>query len=317
MMNAPSHDDPLASAVYLTGPTASGKTAVGVALARLLDAEVIAMDSMTLYRGMDIGTAKPTIEERQDIPHHLLDVIDPWESASVADYRDWAIAKARDIQGRGRRVLFVGGTPLYLKAMLRGLFEGPGADDALRDSLEAEADSLGDEALHRRLAEVDPALAARLPVRDRRRVIRGLEVFVLSGRPLSSFHDEHGHPAEGAHVFALDRDRDELCERIYRRVDGMFQEGWLDEVRRLLDLPRPLDRVPTYAVGYREAMEHLQGRMTREAMVESTKIRTRQFAKRQRTWFRNLAECRAWPIGASDTAAGVAQGIARAIVGAN
>lgn len=310
-------EDPLSDAIYLTGPTASGKTAIGVALARLLDAEVIAMDSMTLYRGMDIGTAKPTVEEREGIPHHLIDVIDPWESASVADYRDWAIQKANEISGRGHRVLFVGGTPLYLKTMLRGLFEGPSADESLRTALEAEADTLGNAALHARLAQSDPVIAARLPVGDRRRVIRALEVFLLSGRPLSSFHAEHERPTPDVLVFALDRDRDELCERIYRRVAQMFEEGWLDEVRRLLDLPKPLDRVPSYAVGYREAMEHLKGRMSREAMIESTQIRTRQFAKRQRTWFRNLQECRLWPISSADDPATVAEQLARLIEGRN
>ncbi len=147
---------PFHRAIYLTGPTAVGKTAVGVALARLLEAEVVALDSMTLYRGMDIGTAKPTLAERGGVPHHLIDVLDPWESASVADYRNRALRVVADLERRGRRALFVGGTALYLKALLRGLFEGPGADLALRKSLEEEADRLGDLAMHARLAEARP-----------------------------------------------------------------------------------------------------------------------------------------------------------------
>ena len=164
--------EPFHRAIYLTGPTASGKTAIGVALARRLDAEIVAVDSMTLYRGMDIGTAKPADAERGGIPHHLIDVLDPWQAASVAEYRRWALAVVEDIERRGKRVLFVGGTPMYLKALLRGLFQGPGADSALRLRLEREAEEGGTKALHRRLAAVDPPTAARLHPNDRRRVIR-------------------------------------------------------------------------------------------------------------------------------------------------
>src|SRR4051794_17554905 len=177
-------DNPLHRAVYLTGPTAVGKTAVGVELAHRWDAEVVVLDSMTLYRGMDIGTAKPTLAERAGVPHHLIDVLDPWESASVAEYRAWALAQAAEVESRGRRVLFVGGTALYLKALLRGLFEGPGANPELRKGLEGEADRLGASALHERLAALDPAAAARLHPNDRRRVVRALEVIAATGRPL-------------------------------------------------------------------------------------------------------------------------------------
>src|SRR5262245_189193 len=187
--------NPFHRAIYLTGPTASGKTAVGVALAGRLDAEVIALDSMTHYRGMDIGTAKPTPEERGGIPHHLIDVLDPWESASVADYRAWALRAVLDIHTRGRRVLFVGGTALYLKTLLRGLFEGPGADPAVRLRLEREAEAIGDMAMHERLRHLDPSLAARLHANDRRRIIRALEVIELTGQPLSRLQVEHSRPA--------------------------------------------------------------------------------------------------------------------------
>src|SRR6516165_5512340 len=143
-------DEPLHRAIYLTGPTAVGKTAVGVALARRLGAEIIALDSMTLYRGLDLGTAKPTIAEREGVPHHLIDVLDPWEAASVADYRRWVLAAVNEIERRGKRVLFVGGTSLYLKTLLRGLFQGPGADSSLRLRLEREASVAGLQALHER-----------------------------------------------------------------------------------------------------------------------------------------------------------------------
>lgn len=278
-------------AIYLTGATASGKSAVGVHLARLLDAEILALDSMTLYRGMDVGTAKPTEAERGGVPHHLIDVLDPWESASVALYRDWALAAIRDVESRGRRALFVGGTALYLKAMLRGLFDGPGADPEVRGRLEAEALAIGDAALHARLAGLDPATAARLHPNDRRRIVRALEVIELTGSPFSTLQREHDRPAPAAtRVFALDHPRPILHERIDRRVLVMFDAGLVDEVRRLRSGPRPMGTVAEQGVGYREVIELLEGRADMPTTVARIQARTRQFAKRQGTWFRGLAE---------------------------
>lgn len=302
---------PLQRAIYLTGPTASGKTAVGVALAKRLDAEVIALDSMTLYRRMDIGTAKPSPAERDGVPHHLIDVLEPWESASVADYLGWAAAVAEQVEARGRRVLFVGGTALYLKALLRGLFEGPGADAALRLSLEEEADRLGDAALHERLAGVDPKTAARLHPNDRRRVIRALEVLAVTGQPLSAFQTGHGRTAPaGVRVFAIERPRALLRDRIDRRVVAMFEAGLIEEVRALAEAPGGLGPVPAQGVGYREGLEYLAGRLNREQAVERVQARTRQFAKRQETWFRGLSEVRPWPVVGDEPAERVAARLA-------
>ncbi len=287
-------------AIYLAGPTASGKTAVGVALARRLGAEVVALDSMTLYRGMDVGTAKPTEEECGGVPHHLIDVLDPWESASVADYRSRAAEILADLETRGKRALFVGGTPLYLKALLRGLFEGPGADAELRRSLEEEADRAGNVALHARLADTDPASAARLHPNDRRRVVRALEVAIISGRPISDQQREHARPAPGVVAFALKRPRPELHERIDRRVVTMFEGGMVEEVRRLLDDPRGINDVPAQGVGYRETIALLRGDADLSTTVSRIQARTRQFAKRQATWFRGLAEVRPWPVEGED-----------------
>lgn len=300
--------------VYLTGPTASGKTSVGVALAERLGAEVIAMDSMTLYRGLDIGTAKPTIAERRGVPHHLIDVLEPWESASVAEYRSWALEKAREITTRDKRVLFVGGTPLYLKALLRGLFEGPSADLEIRTRLEAEADALGGAVLHDRLARLDPATAARLHPNDRRRLIRALEVFELTGQPISALQAEHDRPAEGVAVFALEHPRAVLHERINRRVEQMFGEGLVEEVRRLLSGPRPLHPVPSQGIGYREVIDLLEGRSTESEAIALIQARTRQFSKRQATWFRGLAEVRSWPISTLEPPEAIAERLARSIV---
>lgn len=283
-------------AVYLTGPTASGKTGVGVALARRLGAEVIALDSMTLYRGMDIGTAKPSVEEREGVPHHLIDILDPSDSASVAEYVGWAGDRLADLAARGVPALFVGGTPLYLKALLRGLFVGPAADPSLRADLEGEADRSGDVALHGRLATVDPTTAARLHPNDRRRVIRALEVMLLTGRPLSEQQREHDRAARGVSVVALDRPRAELHDRINGRVVSMFATGLPAEVRRLVEAPRGIGPVAAQGVGYLETMAMLRGEADEPTTIARVQARTRQFAKRQATWFRGLEEVTPWPV---------------------
>jgi tRNA dimethylallyltransferase len=298
--------DPLQRAVYLTGPTASGKTAVGVELARRLNAEIISLDSMALYRGMSIGTAKPTIDERRGVPHHLLDVLDPWESANVAWFRTQAAAAVESILARGRLPLFVGGTPLYLKACLRGLFEGPPADPDLRRTLEAESTS----ELHDRLARVDPPAAARLHENDRRRVIRALEVHALAGRALSALQTEHNHPAVGVKVAALRHDRPRLYQRINERVVKMFGDGFIDEVRALRSGSRPISDVAAQGVGYREVIDLLEGRSTPREAIERIQTRTRQFAKRQETWFRGLAEVSPWPVGERESPETVAARLA-------
>jgi tRNA dimethylallyltransferase len=303
-------------AIYLTGPTASGKTAVGTALARRIDAEVIALDSMTLYRGMDIGTAKPTLEEREGIPHHLIDVLDPWQSASVADYRHWAIKVAGEIEARGKRVLFVGGTALYLKALVRGLFEGPGRDAAFRTALEAEADALGNAALHSRLTALDPTTGRRLHPNDRRRVIRALEVIGTTGRPLSEWQVEHERPAPGdVAVFAIDRPRPELHERINRRVLAMFDAGLVEETHALLNGTKPIHSVRAQGVGYREVIDYLEGRVPYPQTIERVQARTRQFAKRQCTWFRGLEEVTFWPVDSSEPPDNTAERLACRIAG--
>ncbi len=281
-------------AFLLTGPTGSGKTALALELAERHGAEILSMDSMALYRGLDIGTAKPTAAERHRVPHHLIDVLDPWESASVAWWLDRARACARDLRSRGKRVLIVGGTPLYLRALLQGLFEGPPADADLRQRLGQEAEQHGGAALHARLAAVDPAGAARLHPNDLRRVIRALEVWELTGRPISAWQQQWTDTAADAEprAFWLDLPRAALYERINRRVERMFAEGLVDEVRALRGLPRLLSREAAQALGYKEVFAHLDGRETLQATVARVQTRTRQFAKRQITWFRHLPGCR-------------------------
>jgi tRNA dimethylallyltransferase len=301
-----------AHALILTGPTAGGKTALALELAERIGAEIVGMDSMTLYRGMDIGTAKPTADERARAPHHLIDVLDPWESATVAWWLGEVAEACRDITARGRRPLFVGGTPFYLKALLHGLFPGPPADEGLRRKLEEEADRDGRELLHARLAAVDPKTAARLHPNDVRRVVRALEVYELTGRPISAWQQTWDTPAFAESpgsapppipvpAVVLDVPRDVLYDRINRRVTAMLDAGWLDEVRRLRELPRPLSREARQALGYRELLDYLDGRGgTWEQTADLIRTRTRQFAKRQLTWFRHLPTLRPVPADAPD-----------------
>jgi tRNA dimethylallyltransferase len=308
------HDNIFHRAMYLTGPTASGKTTVGVALARLLSAEVLALDSMTLYRGMDIATAKPTLAERGGVDHHLIDVIDPWEPASVAAYRQWAAAAALAVERRGKTVLFVGGTPLYLKALLRGLFQGPGADLELRRRLEQEAETRGVPAFHQRLAAIDPKTAARLHPSDRRRLVRALEVIELTGQPLSALQAEHDRPAPpDVRVWALEPPRAALYERINRRVLGFFDSSLVDEVRSLQRGPRPLCNVAAQAIGYREVIAMLAGATTLSQTVDLIQTRSRQFAKRQATWFRALEELHSMPINPDDNPQTIAETLAATV----
>lgn len=307
--------DPFINARILTGPTASGKTRLGIELARRLDAEIISMDSMALYRGMDIGTAKPTADERREVPHHLLDILDPWDlpgtSASVAWWLDEARRCCGEIESRGKRVLFVGGTPLYLKALLHGLFDGPPADEELRARLAAEAETTGVQALHDQLAAVDPASAARLHPNDVRRVIRALEVWHLTGKPISAWQQQwkvasgackrpgsspttgrlHAPLASPPRCLWLDLPRDLLYARIDERVRQMCAAGLVEEVRRLRELGRPLSREARQALGYKEMFDYLDGKVSLDETITLIQTRSRQFAKRQLTWFRQMPEC--------------------------
>ncbi len=279
---------------FLTGPTASGKTDVGMELAKRLDAEIISLDSMAVYRGMDIGTAKPSPEQCATIEHHLIDILDPTEQFSVSNYVEQATKIAQEIRQRGREVLFVGGTPMYLKAMLRGIFDGPPADWDLRREIEAEIETVGLAALHERLMHIDPLSATKLHPNDKRRMIRALEVYRLTGQPISHLQVQfdEDQPAEACKVFALQWRREELHQRIERRVDKMFAIGFLEEVRGLIDTFGQLSRTASQAVGYREVIDHLRGTGDLEETIEKVKARTRQFARRQETWFRSLSECR-------------------------
>jgi tRNA dimethylallyltransferase len=299
---------------FLTGATAVGKTAVGIALARQLGAEIISLDSMAIYRGMDIGTAKPTPAQRTAVPHHLVDIVDPADEFSVAQYIDAARRAVSDIRSRSREALFVGGTPLYLKSLLRGMFAGPPANWSLRHEIVDELRHVGQQALHQRLTQVDPVAAAHIHPHDTRRLIRALEVFRATGEPIShqQLQFEEARPAESCRVFVLRRPRAELHARIEVRVDTMIAAGLVAEVERLLATGHVLGRTARQAVGYREALEHLAGQCSHEQMVARIKTRTRRFAKRQGTWFRSLSECRFVDVAGDATPEALAEQIAAA-----
>ena len=279
---------------FLTGPTGGGKTEIALELANRLNAEIVSMDSMAVYRHMDIGTAKPTPEEQQQAVHHLINVVDPDEEYSLARYLDDASKAVAQIHSQGKEALFVGGTPLYLKGLLRGIFEGPQADPALREQLRDIAETSEPGELHRRLQEIDPPTAERLHPNDTLRLIRAIEVFEKTGRPISELQEQfdRGRTAEECHVFVLNWDRAEIYDRINRRVDRMFEAGLLDEVKRLrIDFPK-LSRTAAQGVGYREVIDFLDGKLPDlKTTCELIKQNTRRFAKRQYTWFRGLSEC--------------------------
>lgn len=283
--------------VFLTGPTGSGKTALGVVLAERLGAEIISLDSMAIYRRMDIGTAKPSAEERRRVPHHLVDVLEPWEEFSLAEYLRAAAEAVGEISSRGRLTLFVGGTPLYLKALLRGANSGPPPDPEFRARLAQQAATRGSQELHGQLAAVDPEAARRIHAKDVRRIVRALEVFEKTGVPITA-SQVHFHRAANptARVICLDMPRDELYRRIDQRVESMFRSGLIEEVRGLFRLEHPLSRTARQAVGYKEVIEHLAGKRPLSDTIELVQRRSRQFAKRQLTWFRSLRECRRVPV---------------------
>ncbi len=289
---------PFQNALVLTGPTGSGKTRLGIELAQRLNAEIISMDSMALYRGMDVGTAKPTRAERGVVAHHLVDVCEPWDGASVAWWLGEAKRIVSEIEARGKQVLFVGGTALYLKALVCGLFDGPPADADIRRRLSEEARTTGAAELHRRLHGIDPASAERIHANDVRRMIRALEVFELTGKPMSAWQTQW--PGEYSvlstqysvtPILWLDLPRQELYERINCRVEEMFAAGLVDEVRRLRALDRPLSLEASQALGYKEIFALLDGTIALKEAIVRVQTRSRNFARRQITWFRHIPGC--------------------------
>lgn len=287
--------------IAVMGPTASGKTAFALECADALGGEVVSVDSALVYRGLDIGAAKPSAEERGGVPHHLIDVRDPWEPYSAAEFAEDARAALDDIAGRGRLPILAGGTGLYFHALLRGLSALPPADPELRARIAAEAEARGWGALHQDLARVDPEAARRIHATDPQRIQRALEVHRLTGRPISELQRQASRPRLPYRVLKLvlaPAGRAVLHARIARRFDAMLAAGFLDEVRALRalpglqDHPAPLDLPAVRAVGYRQAWEHLDGATGAAAFRTAAIAATRQLAKRQLTWLRGELDAR-------------------------
>lgn len=285
-------------AICLMGPTASGKTDLAVALTELIPCDIISVDSSLVYRGMDIGTAKPDAELLKKAPHRLIDIRDPAEPYSAAEFRQDALREIKDILDRGRIPLLVGGTMLYFKVLHEGIAPMPAADQNVRDSIQKQADKHGWEALHRRLAEVDPLAAEKIHPNNPQRLMRALEVYELTGVPMGEHWRQHQDeqqcgeslPGELLYFALAPQQRAELHRRIALRFELMLKQGLVDEVKRLYergDLDSSLPAIK--AVGYRQVWEYLEGKLSYEEMVEKAVVATRQLAKRQLTWLRG------WP----------------------
>lgn len=282
----------------LTGPTASGKSAIALELAAQLNAEIVSLDSMAVYRGMDVGTAKPSGEDQTRVPHHLIDLVEPDEEFSVARYLQHAHQVVDRLSAEGRTPLFVGGTPMYLKAIIRGFDAGPPADWEFRRQVEEDVRRCGAEALRQRLIQVDPLSAHRLHPNDVRRMTRALEVARLTGVPLShrQVQFEQRLAARDCRVFVTAWPRDILHQRINRRVEQMFESGLIDETQRLLETYRRLSRTAAKAVGYAEVIDYLNEKLSLPEAREAVQAHTRQLARRQETWFRSFGEMRSLPM---------------------
>jgi tRNA dimethylallyltransferase len=295
MLNDYRPNQDILSSWFLTGPTAGGKSAISLHLANLLNAEIISLDSMAVYRGMDIGTAKPSAEEQSQIPHHLVDVVNPDEDFSISAYLELAQAAVKDILRRGKVPLFVGGTPLYLKALIHGLDAGPSPNAQLRTELETRYDDDLD-GLIEELRSIDPASASRIHRNDKRRIVRAVEFYRLSGRAMSDSQTHFKSEQKPEKLFVLEWPRDKLHARIENRVDKMMENGLLAEAEQVRNHWPKLSPTAIQAVGYAELFAYLDGEWELGFAIEKIKTRTRRFARRQETWFRGFDGARLLPL---------------------
>ncbi|MBT7170666.1 MAG: tRNA (adenosine(37)-N6)-dimethylallyltransferase MiaA [Phycisphaerales bacterium] len=293
---------------FILGCTGCGKGALGREIARQTSGSILSVDSMKVYRRMNIGTNKPSAEIRAAIPHYGLDLVEPWETYSVADYVKHAHSAIADIRAAGSVPLLVGGTSLYIKALYDGLFEGPGSDEALRAELAARIATEGAEIVHAELAAVDPASAERIHPNDERRIIRALEVYRLAGKPLSELQTqwEANRPKLNAVRIGIRRERELQNRKTNARAKAMLEAGLVDEVRALYDDPQGLSETARLAVGYAELFPYFEGKTTLDKAIERIKINTRQLAKKQRTWHRRWADVQWFDVAEDDTAESVA-----------
>lgn len=301
----------------LIGPTAGGKSAAAFELARRRGGEILSVDSMKLYKRLEIGVAKPSPNERSSVRYHLIDWKEPWESCSVAEWLAEAERIAREASARKAFLLAEGGTALYIKALREGLFPGPGRSPELRAELEREAEADGVLALYERLKVADPVAASKILSGDLRRIVRALEVHTLTGKPISAQQVQWGKLREGfpVRVIGLVLDRKVLYRRIDERVDRMFEAGWLDECRALRELEKehPLSKEARQAIGYRQLFAHLDGALTLDEARQRIKFETHHFARRQLSWFRRFSEVAWIQIGEDEDAVSIADRVEAAL----
>jgi len=276
----------------LTGPTASDKTEIGFNIAKEINNEIISADSMLFYRGMDIGTAKPPLTMRELVPHHFIDIIDPWESYSVGKYVEDVEDLINSNSEQKRKYLIVGGSPLYIKGLVNGIFNGPEADWKLRGQLEEIAGKEGSLHVHDILQKIDPVKAKELHQNDLRRIIRAIEVYKITGEPVSVLQERYKleRSKYKFKIICITRERSEVYRRINERVETMFDKGLVGEVKSLLDSPKGLSKQAKQALGYKEIIEYFDGRLSLSEAKELVKLNTRRFAKRQMTWFRSFQD---------------------------
>ena len=282
-------DKTLPKVLVITGPTATGKTRIGVEIAKKLNGEIISADSRQVYKYMDIGTAKPTPEEREEVHHHLIDIAYPNETYSAGLFARDAKTSIEQILNRRKMPIIVGGTGLYLKALIHGIFEGPSASPQIRKRLNSEAEEYGVQRLYEKLQQVDPLAAAKISPKDKVRTIRALEIYEITGQPISHWrtHSTKGSNEYKFILFGISMDRKKLYGRINQRVDKMMEQGFLDEVKNLINLGYSFGLPALHTFGYLDMLNHLQGESTLENAIEKFKQGTRNYAKRQLTWFRH------------------------------
>jgi len=280
--------------VVILGPTGVGKSEIAIDVALAVGGEVINADSQLVYRGMNIGTAKPSEAARKGVLHHLIDAVDPDEDFNAARYRELALQAVEDIRGRGNNPIVCGGSGLYLRALLHGIFVGPAKNAAIRERLEEESQARGLQILHERLRGLDPDAAAKIHPNDRHRIIRALEVFEVTGKTISDWQSEHGFKESAFYVLkvGLNRDRSELYRLIDRRTDEMIADGLVEEVKALTDKGYGLDLPALQSIGYRQIGLHLRGEVTLDQAIALIKRESHHLAKRQLTWFRADKEIR-------------------------
>ncbi len=294
----------------ITGPTAVGKTSTSIQLAKLLNGEIVSIDSRQLYKYLDIGTAKPTLREQKTIPHHLIDLYEPTRQVSAGEYRNLAINVVEKIVSRGKTPIFVGGSGMYIKSIVHGIFKNSTSDSKIRNELLQEIEEKGNVHLYNRLMDIDPETAKKIHINDAKRITRALEIFQITGKPASQhFESQEANPAFPTKIFVLYRERTKLYERINKRVDQMFADGLIKETEDLLKnkYRESMDELKT--LGYQEVIQYLDNEVSLQKMTENLKMNTRRYAKRQLTWLRHQLDAEWIEVTDSDNAIDIANKI--------